>query len=378
MILDILGFITILAIAFLIMGALSPIEALGWWAGWFKQETPNLAPSIQPSSFKQCLVFLTGIHSVSDETYARREIQFLDMLKERLPDTLILEVFPYAATNQALTGQRFFAWFWRMALRLKQGRIPLAGVIINLRNSWQVAVSADKRYGPIYNQATAEAITRDLVKQGYVVGSGVPLILMGYSGGGQIAIGAARYLKPIINAPVRVVSLGGIFCADPGLLELEGFYHLSGYKDRLQTIAVLFFPGRWPLLRYSPWNQAKSRGMVQIISVGPVDHTGKNGYLDNQAKLPDGRSFLEQTVEVVVSIVRRKEEEEGEGDFSSLPSFCTLPTLHAALHKSRPAWTDCERLLKHKGKDFPGHSPRLAVSLKRHQFEIGSLSCERF
>lgn len=305
MIPDLLGFIIILTLAFLFMGALSPIEALGWWAGWFKPETTQVQPSTQAYTFEHALVFLTGIHSVSDETYARREIQFLDLLKQRLPNVLILEVFPYAATNQALTGQRFFAWFWRLALRLKQGRLPLAGIIINLRNIWQVAVSADKRYGPIYNQAMAEAIMAELLKQGYPQNSQVPLTLIGYSGGGQIAVGAANYLKPLIAAPISVISLGGILCADPGLLALEKFYHLSGQKDWLQHLGSILFPGRWPIITYSPWNQARQRGMIEIINLGPADHTGQNGYLDSKAMLADGRSFLQQTVDVVVSLIAR-------------------------------------------------------------------------
>ncbi len=308
---DALGFIAILAIAFLIMGVLSPIEALGWWAGWFSQEQAMpKAPALSSSNFKQALVFLTGVHSVSDETYARREIQFLENLRQRLPDVLILEVFPYAATNQALTGQRFFAWFWRIALKLKQGHIPLGGVIINLRNGWQVVVSADKRYGPIYNQATARTIASSLQEHGYPLHSQIPVILIGYSGGGQIAVGSAQYLKYLIDAPVSVISLGGILCADPGLLELESLYHLSGDKDQLQRLGKIGFPGRWPLFPYSPWFQAQKKGIIKLISMGPIDHTGKNGYLDSKAILSDGRSFLEQTVDVVVSIVRRKEEEE--------------------------------------------------------------------
>ena len=304
---DALGFIAILAIAFLIMGALSPIEALGWWAGWFDQEQviPK-SPAQSSSNFKQALVFLTGVHSVSDETYARREIQFLENLRQRLPDALILEVFPYAATNQALTGQRFFAWFWRIALKLKQVHIPLAGVIINFRNGWQVVVSADKRYGPIYNQATARAITNSLQEHGYPFRSRIPVILIGYSGGGQIAVGSGQYLKHLIDAPVSVISLGGILCADPGLLELESLYHLSGDKDQLQHLGKIGFPGRWPLFPYSPWFQAQKKGIIKLISMGPVDHTGKNGYLDSKATLPDGRSFLEQTIDVVVDIVQQQ------------------------------------------------------------------------
>ena len=135
-----------------------------------------------------------------------------------LPDSEVLEVFPYSVQNRALTGQRFFAWFWRFALKLKLSRVAFAGFIINLRNAFQVAVSADRRYGPIYNQGMAETLHSALRGHGYSVGSGVPVTIVGYSGGGQVAVGAAAYLKEIIHAPVTVVSLGGIMASDEGLL----------------------------------------------------------------------------------------------------------------------------------------------------------------
>lgn len=296
---------------FLLAGALSPFEALGWWAGWFGREADDVARSAAPnpvvSGAKRFVVFLTGIHSVSGETFARREIELLEALRERLPDAEILEVFPYSVNNRALTGQRFFAWFWRLALKLKLSRVAFAGFIINLRNAFQVAVSADKRYGPIYNQGMAEAIHGALWGHGYSVGSGVPVTIIGYSGGGQVAVGAAAYLKEIIQAPVTVITLGGIMASDEGLLALEHLYHLVGRRDRVQRVGPVFFPGRWPVLPYSAWNQAKAKGIIRVVDMGPVDHTGKDGYLDSEATLPDGRSHFGATVETIGSII------EGEG-----------------------------------------------------------------
>jgi hypothetical protein len=36
-----------------------------------------------------------------------------------------------------------------------------------------------------------------------------------------------------------------------------------------------------------------------------MDHTGRNGYLDHKAFLPDGTSFLDRTAEVVTEIVQK-------------------------------------------------------------------------
>ena len=304
---DALVFALVALAGFLLAGALSPFEALGWWAGWFGREPRDIERSAAPnpvvSKAEHFVVFLTGIHSVSEETFARREIALLTALRERLPDAGILEVFPYSVDNRALTGQRFFAWFWRFALKLKLSRVAFAGFIINMRNLFQVAVSADKRYGPIYNQGMAETLHNALRQHGYSVGSGVPVTIIGYSGGGQVAVGAAAYLREIVHAPVTVVTLGGIIASDEGLLALEHLYYLVGRRDRVQRLGPLLFPGRWPLLPYSAWNQAKAKGIIKIVDMGPVDHTGRGGYLDSEAALPDGRSHLETTVAVIEEIV---------------------------------------------------------------------------
>lgn len=306
---DAVSFALIFLVGFLLAASLAPLGALGWWAGWYGRNPEDMQDDAtlksEPVAAQHFVIFLTGIHSVSGETFARREINFLECLKERLTDTVMLEVFPYSVNNQALTGQRFFAWFWRLALRLKFSRLAFAGIVINLRNVFQVAVSADKRYGPIYNQGMAETIVESLQENGYVLGSGTPIKLIGYSGGGQIAVGAIPYLKDIVNAPITVVSLGGIMCADPGILVAEKIYHLKGQRDNVQRIGEIIFPGRWAALPYSSWNQAKHEGTLEIIDMGRVDHTGKEGYLDSKFMLPDGRSSFEQTVDIVVDLLER-------------------------------------------------------------------------
>ncbi len=131
-----------------------------------------------------------------------------------------------------------------------------------------------------------------------------PITLVGYSGGGQIAVGAAGHLKELIDADVSVIALGGVLSADPGLAAVHRLYYLAGRKDRIHRFGTLLFPGRWPVFSYSSWNQAKAQGRVRIVDMGPVDHTGRGGYLDNMAILPDGRSHLQQTVEVIAGFIQ--------------------------------------------------------------------------
>lgn len=304
---------TLLAVALLallIAGALAPLETLGWWAGWYGPSRDawraGAPPEGAPPPRERYLVFLSGIHSVSDETQAGREIALLERLAVRFPALEIVQVFPYSVTNRALTGQRVFSWFWRWLHDRKLSGRTLAGLtsqLINLRNVWQVLVSADRRYGPLYNQGSAELIARTLLERGYDPELRAPVTLIGYSGGAQIAAGAAPHLRALLRGPVEVISLGGVLSSDPGLLEIERLYLLNGRRDRVQRLGSLLFPGRWALLGHSSWNRADAQGRIVRVDMGPADHTGRWGYFDEDAPLPDGRSYLALTLDVVSAIL---------------------------------------------------------------------------
>lgn len=293
--------------ALMLAGLLAPIEALGWWAGWYgsEAEPPELEPGVPPSGARRFVVFLSGIHTASGEAVAEREVHLLERLRESLPDAEVLEVFPYSVMNRALTGQRIFARFWRWALAGKMSRrqlAGLAGMLINLRNAWQVAVSADRRYGPMYDQGSADLIARALLERGYRPGSDVPVLLIGYSGGGQIALGAASELPERIGTAPTVLSLGGVMASPRSLHRLARVVHIRGRRDGIARLAAAAFPGRWPWVSWSAWNRARREGVVHVVDMGPMDHTGRDGYLDGAKRLPDGRSYLDATVDAIVAV----------------------------------------------------------------------------
>ncbi|RME53106.1 MAG: hypothetical protein D6790_18010 [Caldilineae bacterium] len=311
---EVLSLLGIAVAALLMWAALAPFEALGWWAGWFGDEIyieepapegPVRARRPNPQAY---IVFLSGISRVSGETFSRREQNFLRRLAETLPEAVVIDdIFPYAVNNLPLTGQRFFAGLWRWALRRKfsdNWLERLAGYLINVRNIWQVAISIDKRYGPIYNQAMAHVILHGLARFGHDPAQKTPIFIIGYSGAGQIAVGAVPYLKELVAGPVYVISLGGIFGSDPGLLAADHIYHIYGTRDRPQRLCAWLFPGRWPLLWYSDWNRAQRLGRVTFLCTGPMSHTGPTGYLTTSRTLPDGTPYLERTVQMVAEIVR--------------------------------------------------------------------------
>ena len=304
--------ITVGVLAFLVAGALAPLEALGWWAGWFSEVEPTeeSTPKERSTSHAQhFLVFLAGIDSVSGESYTPREVDFIRQLRERLPETEIVELYPYSLTNRPLTAQRTSARVWRWVLARRLDGRAVIGFMINLRNVWQVVVSADRRYGPLYNEGSAELILRGLEQRGYVWESGVPITLLGYSGGVQIACGAASPLHALIGAPLEAISLGGVMSSDPGLSSVQHLYHLYGERDGVQRLGALFFPGRWPFLTNSEWNRAKAQDKITFIPLGPSKHTGAQGYMDADSCLSDGRSYLEGTLETIVGIVRAPSEQ---------------------------------------------------------------------
>jgi hypothetical protein len=273
------------AVLLVVMALLAPLESLRWWAGWSDQASSQLVPApadrpppVQPA--EHYVVWLAGIGSLSWEVLTPLQQAFLDRLAARVPGArLVSDAFAYSVRNDPLTGHRALAWLWRYIQRRERKRPgdPL-GLLVELHNALQLAVSADARYGPIYNLGLARSIRARLVAHGYAAGPPRPLTLIGYSGGGQVAVGAAWFLRAWTGAPVRVISIGGVIAPDRGLEAVEQVYQLQGSRDRVSQLAALAFPGRWPPLRYSSWNRAVAAGKVTVIPTGPMTHTGPTGY----------------------------------------------------------------------------------------------------
>jgi hypothetical protein len=304
----IIGIIALL----LISAALAPLESLSWYAGWYGQadvadddDTVNaLQETVQENIDAQHFaVYLSGIGAISGDSVPHEEIVFLDALEPQLAGTLLVrDVFPYSVSNKGLNGQRFFAaiWRWLEQRRLRNPNAVLAN-LVNIRNMFQVAVSADSRYGPVFNLGVAQEIVRGLVRHGYRVGSGTPVTLIGWSGGGQISVGAATYLYSLLGAPIRVISVGGVMADDPGLLSLVHLYYLYGNKDPVQRLGAILYAGRWPAAVQSPWNRAKAAGRISLIDIGPITHNNRGHYFDTETTFPDGQSYAERTQQAIIS-----------------------------------------------------------------------------
>jgi hypothetical protein len=324
--------LTGLVILIFISAALAPLESLGWYAGWqTKEDEPDpaaggadrspqsLAASQPPAN--HYLVYLSGIGAISADSVPQEEMPFIEGLTAHLPNTRVLpDVFPYAMANKGLNGQRFFAgmWQWVEGRRLKNP-MAAAALIVNLRNAFQVAVSADRRYGPVYNLGVAQEVREALVEAGYPIGSGVPVTILGWSGGGQVAIGAASFLRKMLGGPIYVLSLGGMLSDDPGIERVEHLWHLWGSKDVVSPVGKYAYAGRWKMFPNSVWNKAVAAGKITFIELGPFTHNAAGNYFDPEAKLPDGRSHLQMSLDTVTQVLTEAGLERPPGAAAPAP-----------------------------------------------------------
>ncbi|MBE9156130.1 CAAX protease [Nodosilinea sp. LEGE 06152] len=298
------------AIALVVAAMLAPLEALGWWAGWYGDGVDTLSPEPVnepdggPAYPRRFIVYLDGINQATAD-YQPAVARYLDELSHHLPANIALVkgLIPYSVLNRSLTQDRPLAFFWRGIESLTKRLGPWVGMVINLRNILIVAVSADQRFGPIYNQGVAQQVYESLVQAGYPTAGGIPLTLIGYSGGGQIALGILPFLKQALGAPIEVISLAGVISGNGRATEAEQIYHLVGTKDPVERLGPVMFPRRWKVVPLSYWNRAKRKGKITLISLGPVGHQTPGGVLDDQAILPDGRSHLQQTLDLTLNIL---------------------------------------------------------------------------
>lgn len=300
------GALAILVVAVAVTLLLSPLETLksAEYADMLAVEEDAAAAPPAEAEADAFIVFVSGIGSISGDALLEAETRFLDRLEEALPRARIVrDVFPYAPSGRPLlTGQRFFSWFWQVVDRKRGRGGPLLGAVLNLRNLYQVLVSADRRYGPLYSHSIAHVAADRLRAAGYPFGRGTPVILLGSSGGGQISVGAAKYLAQITAAPVSVVAFGGVMAADPGIDDAQRVVSLYGDDDKVYRLGRIVFPGRWPSTYTSPWNRAAAEGRLAETSLGAMVHSGAGGYLD-PADWQDGISRLERTVDGIAEAV---------------------------------------------------------------------------
>lgn len=300
----------------LVWGIFSPVGTLVWW---LKQDSetlntqrnrPKTSSSSQdsaapesPSTIDCYIVFLTGVGDFSTNQLTSGEKEFLDRLVKQHPTCVAIHnVFPYSAANENLDGDRFLAPLWSSA-ETAGGWLENADVLIKIRNLWRFAISIDERYGPVYNDGVAQAIVEQINAIHPIPSSEDPsfkLILIGTSGGAQVALGAAPYLDRWLDVRLIMISVGGDFAGTEGFNAVDQVYHLQGDRDWIEDVSRIVFPTRWPWVVGSSFNQARRQNRYTVLTSGPHAHTGPTGYFGQEPIKPGYRTtYVDLTLQVV-------------------------------------------------------------------------------
>lgn len=290
----------------LIWGTLAPVGTIVWWLKQnrelgLKQRSPlrpETAPTIPPkaSTINCYIIYLPGVGDFSSDQLTPGEEWFLDRLAQQHPHCVtVRDVFPYSVTNQDLNSKRFLNPLWQWAKRTD------TYFLVQIRNLWRFAISADERYGVIYNQGIADTIIKRMNAVHPLPRSEqkpLKIILIGTSGGVQVALGAVEYLEQWLNAQLIVVSMGGTFDGQNGFEAVDRVYHLKGQRDWVEDIPGIVFASRWPVTVGSPFNQARRQERYTALNSGSHTHDGEEGYF-GLAIAPSGVSYVKLTLQEV-------------------------------------------------------------------------------
>ncbi|PPS45441.1 hypothetical protein [Chroococcidiopsis sp. TS-821] len=296
-----------------IWGILSPIGTVVWWLtqsetlGWKRQSLQlparsNSGSTGKPRNLTCYIVFLTGVGDFSTNELTEGEEDFLQGLAQTHQNCAVVkDVFPYSAANENLGGERLLAPVWRFANEAK-GWLGVADVLIKIRNLWRFAISADERYGPVYNQGIAIAIAEQMnAAHPLSPDSQQPLdiILIGTSGGAQVALGATPYLNQWLNSEITVVSVGGVFGGINGFEQAKRVFHLRGTQDWVEDIGGIIFPSRWVFTIASPFSRARQQGRYQSFVSGPHEHDGAQGYFGKDYAPASKTTYVNLTLQAI-------------------------------------------------------------------------------
>jgi hypothetical protein len=269
-------------------GIYSLVSQFAFWEGWIEglQEPAKLfasGPAAGARHHQHYVVYLDGIHQ-KESDHPPRITDFLCRLERALgPHTrLVRAIETYTVLPVGLAEDAGSAWFWRRLLSLQEqhpnGLVQvLAATLVEANNVIKVGISSDRRYGPILNVELALKVAERLAEVGFHPSSSAPITLLGYSGGGEMAMGMADYLRRICGCPVRIVTFCGVFSGNQELAKVEGITTVVGSRDPMELVGRLAFPGRSPLLPLTRWNKALSAGTVRRALIPGMTHNGNQG-----------------------------------------------------------------------------------------------------
>lgn len=247
-------------------------------------------PSQPPHAY---VVYLDGIGKRRfDDT--RDGGQLVEAIIASAPELRVLgQIQPYSPLADPLVGRPIWDWL----------RHHVA-ITLFLHNVMQTFVASDRRYRPLYNRAVSAQIVGQLRLAGYEPDNGIPVVLLCYSGGAQVATGALEGLFSELSSPLWLIMLGGFHNGANDLTHARHVHRLTSKNDWIEKVGIGLFPQRWRVLRRSPWNKALNAGSVTVHSLDPATHVGPQSYISPTARLSDGRTYLDRTADIVINIIR--------------------------------------------------------------------------
>ncbi|MFN9620562.1 MAG: alpha/beta hydrolase [Synechococcaceae cyanobacterium] len=284
-----------------IAGILSLVSQYAFWEGWLEglpepaslfvdagatapgsRTAPGTGHEVRPPP-RGYVIYLDGIHQYSFD-YPPRVAAFLSELEARLaPGVQLLRGFEtYTLLPVPLAEDRGGAWFWRRLFALQEHHPSplvrgLTAALVQANNVIKVGISSDRRYGPIRHYELALKIAQRLAHAGFHPRDGASLVLLGYSGGAEMAFGAADYLQRLCPVPLRIVCFCGVFSGNHPLERVEAIGQVVGGGDRVAALGPFAYPARSPLWPISRWRRAVRAGRVQRRGIPGMAHNGPRG-----------------------------------------------------------------------------------------------------
>ena len=270
-----------------LVGVYSVMVDFVFWEGWV-HGLPDPRDLFPPSPEKDSphrhyLVYLDGIHQ-SEENHPPRVSEFLQILEQSIDhDSLLVKgIEAYTITPVGLRSTPFAHWFWHRLFALQEHHSNgfvrfLCAFCVQANNVIKVGISSDRRYGPVMNYELALKIARRLNALGFHPSRAARVVLVGYSGGGEMAIGTAAMLQKLCHVPVQVITVCGVFSGNGDLETLDHVAMVVGEKDPVAAFGRIAYPGRSPLLPLSNWNRWLRHGRLHRYVIPSMNHNGNAG-----------------------------------------------------------------------------------------------------
>lgn len=304
LLLQVLGLLLLILIP--AAGIYSLVTEFTFWEGWLEglPQPERLFAQFEPSQTRHhCyVVYLDGIHQL-ERDHPPRVSAFLQLLEQGLADNMLLVrgLETYTVLPVALAEDAGSAWFWRRLFAIQEHH-PTAlvqlcsAVLVQANNVIKVGISSDRRYGPILNYELALKISLRLAEAGFRPDGSSRIVLVGYSGGAEMAMGVADYLRRIGRSPVSIVSFCGVFSGNQVLRDLAGITTIVGSKDPVAAFGRIAYPGRSPLLPLSNWNKALQAGWIHRHEVEGMNHNGARG--------PFSEAYRGAVIEAILKVLQ--------------------------------------------------------------------------